>query len=184
MTEPTQTQKQMGVEAHSKPNATTPRSAGSRVCSRSQSRSRSGQSKRQPWAVSSDSKIASDDSTGSTGHPGCWLIPITVEGVNTLALIDTGVSVTMMGRPLYQKVQQVRALKLQTHDMPRLEGVDGNPAPTLGCAEVEVRIAAGMYKTPVVVSARKERPNFIIGADFLSAHDCDLLLRQKLFTVG
>ncbi len=41
-----------------------------------------------------------------------------------------------------------------------------------------------MNKTPVVVSARKERPNFIIGADFLAAHDCDLSLRQKLFTVG
>ena len=89
----------------------------------------------------------------------------------------------MMGRPLYQKVQQVRALKLQTHDMPRLEGVGGNPVPTLGCAEVEVGIAAGVYKTPVVVSARKERPNFIIGADFLSTHDCDLSTRQKLFTV-
>ena len=128
--------------------------------------------------------MASDDSTLSTSHPGCWLIPIIFEDINTLALIVTGASVTMMGRPLYQKVQQVRALKLQTHDMPRLEGVGGNPVPTLGCAEVEVGIAAGVYKTPVVVSARKERPNFIIGADFLSAHDCDLSLRQKLFTVG
>ncbi len=108
----------------------------------------------------------------------------TVEGANIYALIDTGASVTMRGRPLYQKVQQDCALKLQTHDMTRLEGVGGNPVPTLGCAEAEVGIAAGVYKTPVVVSARKERPNFIIGADFLSAHDCDLSLRQKLFTVG
>ncbi len=89
-----------------------------------------------------------------------------------------------MGWQLYQKVWQVRTLKLQTHDMPRLEGMGGNPVPTLGCAEVEVGIATGVYKIPVVVSARKERLNFIIGADFLSAHDCDLLLRQKLFTVG
>ncbi len=177
-TEPTQTQKQMGMEAHSKPKATTSRSAGSRVCSRAQSRSHSGQSERQPWALSSDSEVASDDSTGSTSHPGCWLMPITAEGVNTLALID------MMGRPLYQKVQQVCALKLKTNNMPRLEGVGGNPVPMLGCAEVEVGIAAGVHKTPVVVSAKKERPKFIIGADFLSAHDCDLSLRQKLFTVG
>ncbi len=34
-----------------------------------------------------------------------------------------------------------------------------------------------------MVSARKERSNFIIGADFLAAHDCDLSLRQKHFTV-
>ncbi len=177
-TEPSQTQKQTGVKAQSKPKATTPKSAGSRLCSRSRSRSRSGRSKQQPWPLSSE------DSTASTSHPGCWLIPITVEGVNTLALIDTGASVTMMGWPLYQKVQQVHALKLQTHDMPRLEGVGGNPVPTLGSAEVEVGIAAGVYKTPVVVSARKERPNFIIGADFLSTHYRDLSLRQKLFTAG
>ncbi len=110
----------------------------------------------------SDSEVASDDSTGSTSHAGCCLIPITDEGVNPLALIDTGASVTMMGCPLYQKVQEVCALKLQTHGLPRLEGVDGNPVPTLGCAKVEVGITAGVYKTPVVVSARNERPNFII----------------------
>ncbi len=81
----------------------------------------------------------------------------------------------MMGRPLYQKEQ--RALKLQTHDMPRLEGVGGNPVPTLGSAEVDFGIAAGVYKTPVVVRARKKKPDFIIGADFLAAHDCDLSLR-------
>ena len=67
---------------------------------------------------------------------------------------------------------------------PGSEGVGSIPVPTLGCVEVEVGIAAIVYKTPVVVSAKKKRPNFIIGADFLSAHDCDLSLRQKLFTVG
>ncbi len=55
--------------------------------------------------LSSDSEVASDDSTESISHPGCWLIPITVEGVNTLVLIDTGALVTMIGWPLYQKGQ-------------------------------------------------------------------------------
>ncbi len=68
--------------------------------------------------------------------------------------------------------------------MPHLEGEGGNSVPTVGCAEVEVGIPAGVYKTPVMVSARKERPNFIIGAHFLAAHDCDLSLRPKVFTVG
>ncbi len=90
---------------------------------------------------------------------------------------------TMTGHPLYQKVQRVCTLRLQTRDTLRLEGVGGNPVPTLGCAEVEVGIGAGMYKTPVVVSARKEGPNFVIRADFVFANDCGLLLRQKIFTV-
>ncbi len=49
---------------------------------------------------------------------------------------------------------------------------------------MEVGVGTGKYKAAVVVSARKERPNFIIGADFLGEHNCDLSLRQKLFTIG
>ena len=107
-----------------------------------------------------------------------------MEGVQTLALLDTSPSASMMGRPLFQKVLQVSRLPLQTQDMPRLEGVGGNPVPTLGHTMVGVGIGDGVYKATVVVSARKERPNFIIGADFLAAHNCDLPLCQKLFTIG
>ncbi len=75
--------------------------------------------------MTSDSDLPSDVSVDTASHPGCWLIPITVEGVQTLALLDTGASVSMMGRPLYQKVQQVSRLRLQTQDTPQLEGVGG-----------------------------------------------------------
>ncbi len=74
----------------------------------------------------------------------------------------------MVGWPCCtKKVPRAHTLKLQTHDIPRLDSVGGNPVPTLGCIEVEVGIAAGVYKTPVVVSARMERPNFIIGAEIV-----------------
>ncbi len=160
------------------------RSSPERVRSQSRSRDRSGKARRRTWTLTSDSDVLSDLSDDVTSHPGCWLIPVAVEGVKTLALIDTGASVTMMGRPLYEKIQKIRPLRLQTHEMPRLEGVGGNPVPTLGSTEVGVDIGAGTYKATVMVSARKERPNFIIGADFLSAHDCDLSLREKLFLIG
>ncbi len=45
-------------------------------------------------------------------------------------------------------------------------------------------IDTGTYKATVMFSAQRERPNFIIGADFLSAHDCDLSLHEKLFLIG
>ncbi len=66
----------------------------------------------------------------------------------------------------------MRALKLQRRDTPQLEGIGDNSIPTLGCVKVEVGIGAGVYKTPAVVSARKEMPIFIIGADFLAACNC------------
>ncbi len=47
-------------------------------------------------------------------HGYYWVGP----GLQTLALLDTGASVSMMGRPLYQKVQQVSRLCLQTQDTP------------------------------------------------------------------
>ncbi len=95
--------------------------------------------------------MLSDLSDDVTSHPGCWLILVAVEGVKTLALIDTGASVMMMGRPLYEKIHQLRPL-LQMQEMPRLEGVGGNPVPTLGSTEVGVNIGVGTYKAPVMVS--------------------------------
>lgn len=55
----------------------------------------------------------------TASHPGCWLIPLTAKCVKTLALINTGASVTMMGLSLDSKVQQVHALRLQGkyHDL-------------------------------------------------------------------
>ncbi len=102
-------------------------------------------------ASSSDSDGPSDVNGEAVSHPGCWLLPITVEGVKTLALIATGASVSMLGRPLYQKIKQLKQLTLQTQETPWLEGVGGHPVPTLGHAEVEVGVGTGKYKAAVVV---------------------------------
>ncbi len=160
------------------------RSSPERVRSQSRSRDCSGKARRRTWSLTSDSDVLNDLSDEVTSHPGCWLITVAVEGVKTLALINTGASVTMMDHPLYEKIEKLRPLHLQMREMPRLEGVGGNPVPTLGSTEVGVDIGAGTHKATVMVSARRERPNFIIGVDFLSAHDCDLSLCEKLFLIG
>ncbi len=41
-----------------------------------------------------------------------------------------------------------------------------------------------MHKAAGMVSARRETPNFIIGANFLITHERDLWLLQKLFMIG
>ncbi len=128
-----------------------------RIRSQSRSKDRKHNSKGQTWTMTSDSDLPSDVSVETASQPRCWLIPITVEGVQTLALLDTGASVSMMGRPLYQKVQQVSRLCLQMQDTPQLKGVGGNSVPTLGHTTVGVGIGDGVYKATVVVSARKEK---------------------------
>ncbi len=73
----------------------------------SQSRSRdcSGKTRHRSWTLTSDSDVLNDLSDEVTSHSGCWLIPVAVEGIKTLALINTGASVMMMGHPLYEKIQ-------------------------------------------------------------------------------
>ncbi len=56
--------------------------------------------------------------------------------------------------------------------------------PILGHAGVGIDIVAAVYKVAVVVSAWRERANIIIGANFLSPHNCELPLWQRLFTTG
>ncbi len=42
-------------------------------------------------------------------HCRGWLIPITINQTSTLALLDTGATCTMIGRPLYETLHAVEA---------------------------------------------------------------------------
>ncbi len=90
--------------------------------------------------------MLSDLSDEVTGYHGCWLISVAVEGAKSLAIIDTGASVTMLGHPLYEKIEKLRPLPPRMQEMLQLEGVRGNPVPTLGSTEVGVDLDAGTYK--------------------------------------
>ncbi len=69
-----------------------------------------------------------------------WLIPITINQVSTLALLDTGATCTMIGRPLFETLQAVQPLKVKQDEDLRLEVIGGGAAPTLGTATVQVGI--------------------------------------------
>ncbi len=47
-------------------------------------------------------------------HRG-WLIPVTINQVATMALLDTGVTCTMIGRPLYELLQDAQPLKVRIY---------------------------------------------------------------------
>ncbi len=79
--------------------------------------------------------------------PYCgWLIPITINQISTLALLDTGATCTMIGRPLYKTLHAVQPLRLKKDEDLRLEVIGGGAAPTLGTATVQTGIAGGSYK--------------------------------------
>ena len=62
-------------------------------------------------------------------HCRGWLIPITINQTSTLALLDTGATCTMIGRPLYETLHAVQPLKLKTDEDLHLEVVAGGAAP-------------------------------------------------------
>ncbi len=121
--------------------------------------------------------------TENKHHCG-WLVPITINQISTLALLDTSAICTIIGRPLYETLQAVQPLKLKTDEDLRLEVIGGGAAPTLGTATVQIGIARGTYEQEVVVSANRENPNCILGSDFFCQHDYELSMRKQQFQVG
>ncbi len=118
------------------------------------------------------------------GHHRGWLVPVTINQVATMALLDTGATCTMIGRPLYELLQAAQPLKVRQDENLRLEVIGGGTAPTLGTAAVQIGIAGGSYEHEIVISANRENPNCILGSDFFCQHDCELSMRKQQFQVG
>ncbi len=113
------------------------------------------------------------------GHHWGWLIPVTITQLATMALLDTGASCTMIGRPLNETLQAAQPLKVRQDEDLRLEVSGGGAAPTLGTATVQIGIAGGSYEHEIVISANRENPNCILGSDFFCQHDCELSMRKQ-----
>ncbi len=82
---------------------------------------------------------------------------------------------------LYETLQAVQPLKLKKDEDLHLEVIGAGAAPTLGMATVQIGIAADSYEQEVVVSAKRENPNGILGSDFFCQHDCELSMRKQQF---
>ncbi len=66
------------------------------------------------------------------GHHRGWLVPVTINQIETMALLDTGATCTMIGRPLYELLQAAQPLKVKQDENLHLEVIEGGAAPTLG----------------------------------------------------
>ncbi len=59
------------------------------------------------------------------GHHRGWLIPVTINQVATMALLDTGATCTMIGRLLYETLQAAQPLKVPQDEDLCLEVIGG-----------------------------------------------------------
>ena len=126
------------------------------------------------WMMEKQSEPVTTPLPAVNKYYSIWLIPITINQVSTLALLDTGATYTMIGRPLYATLQTVKPLKVKQDEDLRLEVIGGRAAPMLGITMVQIGIAGGSYKHEIVISANRENPNCILVADFFCQDDCEL----------
>ncbi len=89
-------------------------------------------------------------------HYCWWLIPITINQVSTLALLDTGVTCAMIGQPLYETLQATQPLKVKQDEDLRLEVIGGGAAPTLDTVTVQIGLVGGSYEHEIVISTNRE----------------------------
>ncbi len=62
-------------------------------------------------------------------HRRGWLIPVTINQVSSMTLLDTGGICTMIGRPLYDTLQATKPLTVKQDEELRLKVVGGGPYP-------------------------------------------------------
>ncbi len=65
--------------------------------------------------IDKQSDLETTHISAANKHYRGWLIPISINQISTLALLDTGATCTMIGRPLYETLQAVQPLKVKQH---------------------------------------------------------------------
>ena len=128
--------------------------------------------------------VATCDSAQQTVLEGCtslrarirafngWVLPITINGVTTGALIDSGASTSVLSKSIYLAMPKDNRSALRPDNI-RLRGVGNSVMIPLGRMEVDIGIAGKLYPIEMVVSSVDETAGCYLGMDFFSAYRCD-----------
>ena len=105
-----------------------------------------------------------------------WMLPIKVNGVTALALVDSGASATMISRAIYEKMAPGHYPIVPCEHM-EVTGVGGQKVKLLGEVQSEIQIAGGRWKIDVSLSERYEPVDCYLGMDFFTEHGCDFSVK-------
>ena len=112
-----------------------------------------------------------------------WMLPVVINGVPTLALVDSGASATMISRAVYEKMSPgVHPLRPTRH--PSVTGVGGGKVGLQGEIHAKIQIAGQHWPLDVSVSQRYEPVDCYLGMDFFSVHKCDFSVQSGAFEIG
>ena len=111
-----------------------------------------------------------------------WVLPMSVNGIKTHALIDTGAACCLLSKAIYDQMStSLHPLKTRSHSM---YAVGGQTVPTEGDLVCDVAVNGRHYPIDMVVSSENETVGCILGMDFLLDHDCDLAVKTGHLFLG
>ena len=110
-----------------------------------------------------------------------WVLPISVNGVKTNALIDSGASCCLLSRGVYEAMSKSNfSIRRGPH---KIFGVGNNALDTLGEISAICQIAGSSYPIDMIVSSSYETIGCYLGMDFFLKHNCDFSVKTGQFTI-
>ena len=111
-----------------------------------------------------------------------WVLPVTINGVQTFALLDTGAACCLLSKAVFEAMpRSLHHLANYPRDM---KAVGNHTLSTLGDLVCDVVIQSKNYTIDMVVSSENESIGCILGMDFLQDYDCDIALRTGHLIIG
>ena len=105
-----------------------------------------------------------------------WACPLRLNGIKTAAILDTGASISLMSRAVYEQMPKSMCYPRQG---PKVLRAAGNHAlTTLGSVLCDVTIAGHHYPWEIYVSTENETVGCLLGMDFMFGNRCELVLHS------
>nr|VZI46665.1 unnamed protein product [Spirometra erinaceieuropaei] len=116
-----------------------------------------------------------------TSHNLPFYTTVYLDNKPVKALVDTGATTSLVR----EEVLDAKWLNLarQSGHSPHLKTADGSPMTTLGSVRLPISFPASVKEQTFVVT-HKMSWDMILGLDFLSAHNCCIMVKDRILSLG
>ena len=115
--------------------------------------------------------------------PGSYHVNGEVQGHTTALLVDTGASVTLMRKDVWDRVNQAQGVRLEPWTERQLVSVNGSPLKIYGHAPAAITMEGIAYSADIVVVSPLTS-EVILGLDFLREHEAVVDVKKSEIRMG
>ena len=120
---------------------------------------------------------------GAVRSGDSWMLPVVINEIPVLALVDTGASVTMISRTVYESMNREK-YPLLCSEQSSVSGVGGGKVGLMGSIKGEFQIAGGTWPLEVYVSQRQEPVSCYLGMNFFQDYGVEFRLKTGEFVIN